>query len=790
MPNDLRASRFHFPAAGGFLKTAGKTVKGGRLDWQEEVQKMLVETAPWIEERGLEWKLAWDEFDTDLGYALGKLAVYNRPTLPAVYPAQQERMNQMGMDAPAEQAVIPIFVENQKLANLDIFIDQEGMAHRLTQKRWDEFVGQSQEIGSVDPNVPPARTNSQYSLPESASGLDRGMGTTFKTASDQQFPLLAAALPHVHPYDIDRMRKLASSVPGVVVGFAQSRTLPVVKTVLASPAMSTADYDKALVGTLPVNLIYIERKAQGAMPTVQSRYRAALVSDRYYAPRYVEGDYVMLTRALQEMVPDIEKRLLGQDDVVIQLGRRRTATPVLLDEIDFTPEKVMAAGTYIAMGRDGTVSRLESVPNCYEFSGTASGCRLFCGEGFFAMQPEAYGKLVSQHTGGMMAEQPHMAPVPKGEWVSICIPTREGHRYTVPLRVNHHVSVMGESYLCGTTYAGEPICLRFVDGIASIVSADGVPWPDLAQGSGYAPMLAPGHARVVRLGQQIQLMDDPDEVAQRLRSYVVYGDKYTGGTQMRFDEGEAPRYLVIKFIDGEFHFSGRIAEPITGQDETPDLSAGMARFVLSVLGCTDEQASSLLSKAEARGRITVAGLSPVKRVMEEGGKVNVEFIEKMGELAVRLRDQVSDDHRDTMFKAASTIDVDAIGAGVRKLLRDEHAVAKLASHGAAVAKIALIGGEAGIEKLAEVFSNPESIDVMLGLNVINERNVTTFLRNLPRLKQAEDNLAELLMMARQGLSGVNPDDISEGLKSINEVVESLEFMDTKISAGRAHLPRG
>lgn len=806
--NDLKVRRFHFPEGGRFLKTAGKTVKGGRLDWEAEVERMLVETAPWIADANLEWKVAWDEFDTDTGYALGKLAVYNRPALPAVYPAQETKMQQFQMDEPATQAVIPIFVENQKLANLDIFVDPDGMVHRLTEKRWNEFVPMSPELGAPDPNAPGTRTTDQYALPESAAGMDRGMGVTFKMGEEKRktgFPLLEEVLPYLQPYDQERMRKLASD-PAILAGFSASRALPVIREMMKTATVSTADYDSALIGTLPTNLLFIERIQPGPQSPFIRRFRAALVSDRYYAPKYIEGDFPTLVRALEQEFPgqSIERRIATGQDTVIQLQRRRTASPVIVEEIDFTAERAEKPGSYLLMEKDGSIAKMDVVQNAYEFDGKASGCRLMVGEQIFAMQPDAWGKLLEAKRSGMSVEFPNAAPTPKGCWVSICNPLPSGDRYTVPIKVRQHLSVMGETFLCGETYRGEFVCLRFIDGVRNFISADGLPWPDLAAGEGYAPIVAPGDARIVRLGQQVQLMDDPKDIEMRLRAYLTFGAKVSGTTRMRFDDSESPRYLVIRhdptsmrsgaMADGEVYREddwtviGRMAEPITGQDNTPGLTMGKVEFILSVLGCTTEQASGLMAKAKARGQITVAGLSPTRRVIDEGGKVNVEFIEKMAELAVQIREMVPDELRDRLFKAASCCDPPAAARGVRAALADPEFVDRLTKTGTAVGMIARAAGEFGIEKTAEVFSGPESIDLMLGLSVLNERSVTTFLRHLPRMKAAEDNMAELLMMCRQGLSGVNGDDVSEGLKSINECNEQLENLESKIQNGRTAYP--
>jgi len=784
MTRQLRAERFHFQ------KTAGKRVRGGRLEWEQEVDRMLSETAPFVVAGGMETRIEWDENDPEQGFALGKVAVMNRPPQPAVLPRQDQQLQRLGIGDTGKTAMIPIHVENSEIGSLSLFLDDKGMAHPLTEKRWSEVMGAHGMMGEVDPNMPDPQAVGTLDAPRGAAGFDRlsNVKVAEQIAEEQgDFVILEGALKSLHPIDHARIVKLASD-PAVLAGLSASRLFPVMRMMIETQAVATRDYNEALVGSLPVNLALIEEMQPTPTSTLPKKWRATLVSDRYFAPKYIEGSYSQLVDQLRSLIPNIGDLIEQGGTHLVELDRKKSVVPVVLESVTTEPpQKVVEGGNWMVMNKKGDVLRMDVMPNYYGFDGKPVGGMLFIGDGYFGMTTDAFGKLIAAGQHLMPTTRSPMlpgAPVPRGTWISIVLP---GSKYTEPVSVRSAAIVAGSPVILGETYTGKIVALRFVEGLQAMIKGVGATPVEFSAAAGYTHLYLPMESRIVALGEFTTIEDSSIAVKERMASYVRTGASVSGRNVMRFtrgDEAEAAR-VTVRYLDkDQWAIAGLPVGSVIAQNAADDVSTPHMLFILTVLGCSKAQAQSILSVAQSKGRATIVGLRGVKRVVEESGKVGMPFLQKMAGMAVRLRQDVSDKDRETMFKAASTMDVVAIGQSVRQFLSDEKNCQKLAFLGSILPRFAE-KGDVGLMKVAEIFSHPESIDSMLGLNVLNERTVTHFLRNLPRLKRAEDHMAELLMLSRQGLAGVKSDDVEEGMKSLNRVVEKLEYLDSQVSEYRS-----
>jgi len=783
MTRQLRAERFHFQ------KTAGKRVRGGRLEWEREIDRMLSESAPFVVAGGMETRIEWDENDPEQGFALGKVAVMNRPPQPAVLPRQEQQMQRLGIGDSAKMAMIPIHVENSEIGSLSLFLDDKGMAHPLTEKRWSEVMGAHGMLGEVDPNMPDPQAVGTLDAPRGAAGFDRLSNVKVAEQVEEEqgdFVLLEGALKSLHPIDHARIVKLASD-PAVLAGMSASRLFPVMRMMIEAQSVGTRDYNEALLGNLPVNLVYIEEMQPAPTSTLPKKWRASLISDRYYAPKYIEGSFRQVSDQLRGLVPNVDDLLESGGTHLIELDRKKSVVPVVLETVSTEPpERVTEGGNWMVMSKQGDVLRMDVVANYHGFDGRPAGGMLFIGDGFFGMTTVAFGKSIARGQHLMPATRNPMmpgAPIPRGTWVSLSLP---GGKYTEPVCVRSASMVGGSPVILGETYTGKIVALRFIEGLQSMIAGVGGNPVEFSAAAGYKHLFLPMETRIVGLGEMVGIEDSSKAIKERLASYVRTGAMVSGRNVMRFsrgDEAEAPR-VTVRHLEGDYWaIAGQPVGSVIAQNSSEEIPGVHVRFVLMVLGCTSAQAQSIMDAAKAKGRATVVGLRPVKRVVEESGKIGMPFLQKMASLSVRLRRDVSDHDRETLFKAAACMDVVQVGQAVRDFISDEGNCRKLAFLGSILPRFAE-KGEPGLKKVAEIFSHPESIDSMLGLNVLNERTVSHFLRNLPRLKRAEDHMAELLMLSRQGMAGVKSDDVEEAMKSLNRVVEKLEYLDTQIAEFR------
>ena len=70
----------------------------------------------------------------------------------------------------------------------------------------------------------------------------------------------------------------------------------------------------------------------------------------------------------------------------------------------------------------------------------------------------------------------------------------------------------------------------------------------------------------------------------------------------------------------------------------------------------------------------------------------------------------------------------------------------------------------------------DSVDALLSLNFVTPNNLIIFLENLNTFKDVEEHLAKLLLMTRFGLEAVPEAAVSNALRNLNIVVESLEML--------------
>jgi hypothetical protein len=807
-----------------FEKKAGKTIKGGRLDWEKAILDMLSETAPYVVQGGNEITVQWDEMDPETGYALGKVVVFNRPPLPPVLPGQMDQMRNAGIQDPGKAVTIPVYVKDHELSDVDIFVDEEGAAHSLTEKRWHEHMGTPDVFGAVDPNVNPMAIRAQnptYQMPSGAAGYDRmghqGFGSYEKTSMIKE-ALGKEGHATLDPVDVNRMKHVAKHA-SILAGFGRTRVFPVVKLILGSPTSGMPEYEDDALATLPINLILVQEIDGHAVRSL--RYRVTMVSDRYYRPKIAEGDYRFVVNLLKDVIPDISQRLMKPGDHVLSIGRQSKASPMVLEDLSFGAERVLGRGSFLVLDRGGeSLMQADVVPNVFEWNGQPSGHKLVIGPRVWAMCSEVAGRRIGEF-GSSVAVARSDGHVERGYWVSLVMgsPIDPDAQWMVPCKViwdgrveprwadgkdpANPVPASGGVPAVGspmgsdaskrrvvhlTTYGGESLAVMFTPGIKKAMPCSGARWPDIDLDDGCSRWLVPADTTtIVDLGIPTVVETDPHCAEHFIGDHVRTNSAIKGGEgRIRFvkdDDAEQPRMLTMEYhgVGGGFVQRGEILRGSTGQNVETDLTRTQAIFNLMVLGCDQAQAEGLVAKAESRGRITITNLRPTERFIDVDGTRRVPFFRKTAEISMQIRTEIEGDVRDTLFKAAAAIPFGDLSKPVQAYLSDDGARKKLAFLGSQMSKVKGYG-TAGIQKVAEIFAEPDSVDVMLGLNILNERNVKTFLRHLDRLRRVEDNLAELLMMSRQGLAGLESRDCSEAMTALNKVNEKLENLKMQLGS--------
>jgi hypothetical protein len=83
-------------------------------------------------------------------------------------------------------------------------------------------------------------------------------------------------------------------------------------------------------------------------------------------------------------------------------------------------------------------------------------------------------------------------------------------------------------------------------------------------------------------------------------------------------------------------------------------------------------------------------------------------------------------------------------------------------------------------KEASILEDPKAVDVVLGLNFINEDNVNRYIDNIDGLKKLSSDMAEMIVASRMGLSDVDEGAASKILDSTETVINGLENLKLAI----------
>lgn len=77
-------------------------------------------------------------------------------------------------------------------------------------------------------------------------------------------------------------------------------------------------------------------------------------------------------------------------------------------------------------------------------------------------------------------------------------------------------------------------------------------------------------------------------------------------------------------------------------------------------------------------------------------------------------------------------------------------------------------------KHAAIMTNKATVDAMLSLGLINKKNLLEYVSMIPNYEVVLSQLAELLLMSRMGLSGVDQAALEDAIESFSQVVKGLK----------------
>jgi len=87
-----------------------------------------------------------------------------------------------------------------------------------------------------------------------------------------------------------------------------------------------------------------------------------------------------------------------------------------------------------------------------------------------------------------------------------------------------------------------------------------------------------------------------------------------------------------------------------------------------------------------------------------------------------------------------------------------------------------------LTKEASMIDDPESVDVMLSLNFINEDNIMSYIENIAIIRKVLSNLASMIIASRMGLSTLDEGALKKSVEGLQDVVDGLE--NVKMAIGK------
>jgi hypothetical protein len=77
-------------------------------------------------------------------------------------------------------------------------------------------------------------------------------------------------------------------------------------------------------------------------------------------------------------------------------------------------------------------------------------------------------------------------------------------------------------------------------------------------------------------------------------------------------------------------------------------------------------------------------------------------------------------------------------------------------------------------KEASVLQDPDSVDVVLSLNFINEDSLAGYIENIQEMKRIQSDMVEMLIASRMGLSDLNESALKKSIEGLQGVIKGLD----------------
>lgn len=746
---DLYVGSDYIPDEKMLRKTASHKLTPNIQNWPIEILKVLGEDYPWVTENVRPATVDLEKVDKEHGSGYGAVVVFsNSPpqkTPGRVDPAPKQPMG--------PSILLPFTVRNYQMSPLDIFVSGKKVLP-LTKKRIEEEMMTSQIFQNVDKSKTPqgGGSLSQLSLPQDAAfrygrttniGDEAGKTASVKTASrvsqvvaevaaelelektagaisTQDSMILSELLPTLDSRSVSSFSDRVSTSPTALAQFTRNKNVDILSRIIKARPITPDDQQNIARWAFPKNVLLFEKISAG-------RWKVTMMNDHYM----VKDEVIATERTLIEQmsgISDIADKLWKTSGFIATVNHKAIQPVVWHDGAVLDTKPVAASGVYLVVMQNKTVEEGFAFESIIDYDGNRLPFKLWYDGDCFGIQERMEGEHLSKewtHDEGFLKP---------GVWGTFLQKEENGETNAVmPFKI---LAI----YADRRGYP-ETTCIRATDmyghdvnflipryGDVKWRSAVGTISAELGDPLGSRGYWVSKDTQFVTLGsQRVPIMENAREVAQGMHDTAI-----SSFSTLRTQERPASA-LAVSAVDGgsTYRLEGQSMEPVTmvsGGDFTPL----RAKWVLVMMGCSIETADAILQKAVANRRVIVMNL-------------------RVPKTEANIRIQPADpSYPQPMDPPRSTAQDEVIK--ISAILRKD------------------------VFKEAAYIRDKKSVDALLSLNFINPDNLIVFLKNLPKFREVEENLAKLLLMARFGLEAVPEQAVENALKNLNLVDESLELL--------------
>jgi len=728
-----------------FEKISATKVSRSSAAWETDILKKVSEEKPFILE-GTDYLIKFKEVDGDRGYGFGSIVVSNvQPQARLDYNSEYNHyladraQVPANMQDTAKHVFIPIIIRDFKLEDFDLFV-QDGQPRVLTEQNFYRYMSNNDSFGNaaMAPRAPVIYDDTAEKQFPPYGGANRHQ--TYRNAGLLSYAaagMKKRADSSVHPLGLwDQLiptiracdRKRLEEHVGDERLVAQFAGTPAVKLV-----------DKILKGA-PVTSPDVNEVSEDMQPfniarikrQEQDLYTVTGTSDWLYKPRAKDYNLTDLLSHFGDKVPELAEKLLtlniGQE-FVITIGHEARPLIVLEDYVT-APEFLSEAGPALALTSGGDIVHGEYLNRVYEPTGELSPGDLFITGDHYAFQK---GMIGNSHT--TPAKLSH-GSLHYGTWGTFMYPMEDKVCALTPFKVLAVSTKEGKVFVRVQDVYGNEISYVIMPGIQKILNMTGNDLLEIGNYQGANAFAIPKFFKFIHLGDRITIQSDPaDAILTVNRKLMVHGARgKIKKTQKYGVDADTECSLTIKQSDNGFIMEGPALEPITKDDSYSWIDGTTALYRLVLLGADISNATAILEKVKQHGTITITNCKDLR-----AGET------KLG----------------TAKKVVEVIE-EAVGYLNRDLIKEAAEIAK-----------------------------EDSVDSVLSLAFINPENLGIYLENMERLEQAENDLAQLLLLVRLGLDNVNEVAVVNALRNLSDVNEDLRFvnkmMDIKQSAAASQI---